>query len=57
MHALWGEHGVVHRCFTPLAEWGAASEAPVTGRALPAGHYLPEEVPDLVADELERFFT
>lgn len=56
VHALWGEHGVVHRCFTPLADWGAASEAPVTGRALPAGHYLPEEVPGLVADEFESFF-
>jgi hypothetical protein len=29
----------------------------VRGSALPAGHYLPEEVPDLVAGELERFFS
>jgi hypothetical protein len=29
----------------------------VRGRALPAGHYLPEEVPDLVVEELERFFA
>jgi haloacetate dehalogenase len=28
----------------------------VRGRALPAGHYLPEEVPELVTEELERFF-
>jgi len=28
----------------------------VRGRALPAGHYLPEEVPDVLAEELERFF-
>jgi haloacetate dehalogenase len=27
----------------------------VRGCALPAGHYLPEEVPDLVCEELERF--
>ncbi|MBX3671632.1 MAG: alpha/beta hydrolase [Burkholderiales bacterium] len=38
------------------ALWGAVSEAPVTGRALPAGHYLPEEAPGLVADEFESFF-
>jgi haloacetate dehalogenase len=54
--ALWGSHGVIERCFTPLADWGAVA-ADVRGRALPAGHYLPEEVPDLVADEFERFFT
>jgi haloacetate dehalogenase len=53
--ALWGAHGVVERCFQPLADWGrVASE--VRGRALPAGHYLPEEVPDLVAGEFESFF-
>ena len=56
VHVIWGEHGVVHRCFTPLADWGAVSAGPVTGRALPAGHYLPEEAPGLVADEFESFF-
>ncbi len=53
--ALWGAHGVVERCFEPLDDWRRVA-ADVTGRALPAGHYLPEEVPELVADELERFF-
>jgi len=28
----------------------------VRGKSLAAGHYLPEEVPDLVTQELERFF-
>jgi haloacetate dehalogenase len=53
--ALWGAHGVVERCFRPLEDWGRVA-SDVRGRALPAGHYLPEEVPDLVADELESFF-
>ena len=53
--ALWGEHGVVERCFRPLEDWGRVATG-VRGRALPAGHYLPEEVPDLVADEFESFF-
>jgi len=53
--ALWGANGVVERCFRPLDEWRRVADH-VQGRALPAGHYLPEEVPDLVADELERFF-
>lgn len=53
---LWGLNGVIEKCFTPLADWGAVA-TDVRGRGLPAGHYLPEEVPDLVADEFERFFT
>ena len=53
--ALWGAHGVVERCFRPLADWARVA-ADVRGRALPAGHYLPEEVPDLVAEEFESFF-
>ena len=52
---LWGAHGVVERCFKPLEDWGRVA-ADVRGRALPAGHYLPEEVPDLVAAEFESFF-
>ena len=53
--ALWGAHGVVERCFRPREDWGRVATT-VTGRALPAGHYLPEEVPGLVADEFESFF-
>lgn len=52
---LWGAHGVIERCFTPLEDWGRVA-SDVRGRALPAGHYLPEEVPDLVAAEFESFF-
>ncbi len=54
--ALWGAKGVVERCFQPLDEWRRVADD-VRGRALPAGHYLPEEVPDLVVEELERFFA
>jgi haloacetate dehalogenase len=54
--ALWGEHGVVEKCFEPLREWRRVADD-VAGRALPAGHYLPEEVPELVVTELERFFS
>jgi haloacetate dehalogenase len=52
--ALWGALGVVERCFDALGEWRRVADN-VQGRALPAGHYLPEEVPDLVAQELENF--
>ena len=53
--ALWGANGVVERCFRPLDEWRRVADD-VRGRALPAAHYLPEEVPDLLTAELEKFF-
>jgi haloacetate dehalogenase len=56
-HALWGERGVVARLFTPLVDWQAKCSHEVTGRALPTGHYIPEEAPDLLAHELEAFFA
>ena len=43
--ALWGEKGVVHRLFDPIADWKKVA-GDVRGRALPSGHYLAEEVPD-----------
>ncbi|HET9597155.1 MAG TPA: alpha/beta hydrolase [Anaeromyxobacteraceae bacterium] len=51
---LWGANGVVHRCFRPLDDWREVAED-VRGEALPAGHYLPEEVPDATCDRLLRF--
>ena len=48
--------GVIERCFKSMDEWRRVAED-VRGRALPAGHYLPEEMPDLVAQELEAFLA
>jgi len=42
---LWGRDGVIERGFDPLAEWRKRA-VEVSGHALPAGHYLAEEVPD-----------
>src|SRR5688500_10705160 len=42
---LWGEQGVVHRCFDPLAEWKAVADD-VAGETLPCGHYIAEEAPE-----------
>lgn len=52
---LWGANGVIERCFDCLALWRERAED-VRGHALPGGHYLAEECPDLVADELISFF-
>ncbi len=43
--ALWGEQGVVQRCFEPLAEWQRVADD-VQGSALPCGHYIAEEAPE-----------
>jgi len=55
VHALWGERGVVHKLFTPLADWREKCRASVTGRPVPGGHYIPEELPELLAAEIETF--
>lgn len=44
---LWGAEGVVGRCFDPLAAWQPLS-TDLRGRALPCGHYIAEEAPDLL---------
>ncbi|QNP49126.1 alpha/beta fold hydrolase [Diaphorobacter aerolatus] len=41
---LWGEQGVVHRCFDPLKEWQNVATN-VQGHTLPCGHYIAEEAP------------
>lgn len=53
---LWGKHGIIERCFDPLAEWRAVAEQ-VEGEALPCGHYIPEEAPAMLLDRLFRFMT
>jgi haloacetate dehalogenase len=52
---LWGEHGVVGRCFDVLASWRDRADN-VIGEPMPGGHYLPEELPEQVAGRLGDFF-
>ena len=52
---LWGEKGVVHRMFDPLADWRAVADD-VRGRALPTGHFVAEEAPDETLTEFMAFF-
>ena len=53
---LWGERGVVAKLFDPLALWQAQCAGKVEGRALPAGHFIPEELPQGTARALRAFF-
>ena len=52
---IWGEHGVVNRCFKPIEDWQRVAND-VRGRTLPCGHYIPEEVPEALLAEMTRFF-
>ena len=53
---LWGEQGVVGRCFDPLAEWQRVAND-VRGGALPCGHYIAEEAPDMLLERVLPFLA
>jgi haloacetate dehalogenase len=52
--ALWGKHGVIEALFNCLSDWREVA-ADVRGRALPCGHFIPEEKPQELLAELRRF--
>lgn len=54
---LWGERGLVGRMFDPIGLWQAQCAATVSGEAMPAGHFIPEELPGPTADALRGFFA
>ena len=54
---LWGQRGVVNRLFKPLELWQAQCAGQVSGQAVPAGHFIPEELPELTAQSLVRFMA
>ena len=55
VNVIWGEHGVVNRCFTPVADWQCVA-SDVRGKTLLCGHYVPEEVPEALLVEMRAFF-
>ena len=54
---LWGARGVVQRLFKPLDLWQAQCAGQVTGQAMEAGHFIPEELPVETAAQLRQFFA
>ena len=56
IHVIWGEHGVVNRCFKPVEDWRLVADD-VRGSTLPCGHYVPEEVPEALLQEMLAFFV
>lgn len=56
LHVLWGARGVIARLFDPLADWRAACNGAVSGTAIDAGHFIPEEQSERTSAELAGFF-
>ena len=58
--ALWSRRGALETWYAesggPIALWREWSED-VQGRAVEAGHFFPEEIPEYTADALQRFFA
>ena len=55
LRVLWGEHGAVGGNFDVLRLWSDRAQE-VSGRALPCGHYIAEEAPELLLEEAFSFF-
>ncbi len=53
---LWGSQGFINRTYDVLAVWQQYAQQ-VEGRPLNCGHFLPEEAPAEVSEELLRFFS
>ena len=51
--ALWGDKGVVGKTYDVIAEWEKVAEN-VVGFAVPSGHFIPEEAPDVF---LQAFYS
>jgi len=53
---LWGGKGFINRTYNVIETWNEKA-VDIRGRALDCGHFLPEEKPEDVCDELIKFFS
>ncbi len=56
LRVLWGAAGAVGRCFPVLDLWRQAATE-VSGKALDCGHYIAEEQPAKLLEEMREFFA
>jgi haloacetate dehalogenase len=54
MLALWGEDGAIEANFDAMALWQRVARQ-VQGGSVPSGHYIPEQVPDLLLERALPF--
>ena len=55
LRVLWGDHGAVGKCFDVLALWRERASN-VSGLSLPCGHYIAEDAPAHLMDDVHHFF-
>ena len=56
VHVLWGERGVWPKLYDVLEVWRERASN-VTGREMPTGHFIAEEKPDMLLEELNKFLS
>lgn len=54
MLVLWGKYGKMHDLFDVLETWKEKATS-VSGRVLSCGHFIPEELPEELLEELHSF--
>ncbi|GCE44884.1 Haloacetate dehalogenase H-1 [Rhodococcus wratislaviensis] len=54
---IWGESGILARQFDPEAVWKLYVNGSLETVVLPAGHFLPEEAPELLLSHLAPFLA
>jgi len=52
--ALWAEQGAMQPLFDVLGTWRERASN-VSGKSIPGGHYLPEEAPQVVLEQVTAF--
>lgn len=57
MLVIWGIQGRIGGWYDPRQLWRECVDNVVTGGPVPAGHFLAEEAPDMVAAALRAFFS
>jgi haloacetate dehalogenase len=54
VYTIWGKFGKMDSLFDVLATWEEKATS-VVGKALPCGHFIPEEVPEELLAEVVPF--
>jgi haloacetate dehalogenase len=60
LRVLWGAEGAVGRCFDVPALWRTCLARPdhnFSGQAMPCGHYIAEEAPEMLLQHTQAFFN
>ena len=54
MLALWGKNGAIEKYFDAIKEWQKFATN-IQGKALNSGHYIAEEIPNILLAEINDF--